>query len=952
MRMSKSILAATAVCCAAAAQSRTVALWPIQRDVIEGADNLRSAVDPQDDMTLVNAIVVDKGVDWILPPNPDSDTNLLFACRNARAVRGSGRNQQLYSAMAGRHLVTTNAFTIEGFVRMNGIPAVNGQGMLFISAESVGSPYNLSVNLWRGKKDANDEAGNILTWRMTASNRDSELGDVADWESFTNGWHHFAMTHTWANNQSSYTFYWDGAVFGTATRDRNITNDEKNGIAQRAYDLQFLSKANGWYPLNATLDWVRISDESLQPSQFLNYGDAGTLAPYIGSTVAYWPLERRSDGTLDGSPRIGKTALSAGLYDCLGMAANNKPPALSPFLEDSIGGASGSWLAESDGGWWSIAGLGASLETTADFTVTGSLKPIRRHAGAPSDEYVFGTYDGAIGWALRFVKSGNAWQFVLNAVDGSGTYVDDAVLGGDLSDWNDWRKVSLAYAAATGTWTLSLDDATWGAVVNARPPAVSGAADFHFGGYADGANFRGAYDNFSVSSGDAEIANWALDVSDGIVFDGTDSHGNWTYTPTRTAAQTMQLVATSSDSQASVSYPDPSEDFAGDPAVNSGGVAFRSGSMRKRSFLMCSDPEVTTVLTNATGFTVECYVKRTASDNGWFVVFGTAKEISYSSNKFSNPMFLTYRTANQALPGFVFYDDHTLGVSKGDRQFPEANTDELEVGVWHHLALTAYVDPDDRLSRYELFVDGISRGVLTGTGTKSVSAAGALAFCVGGRPSSDQSFPGEMDNVRISRGVLSPSQFLCATSPTHGEAEDPIRTLAAWTPPPASVASVGSRTELDVPFTVEGWIDGSTSVAGEAMPVVGNYSETFSCGWKLSLDRTGATPRLKLVAHGADMSPIIATDFGFDATAFLSGSIPVALEYDPSASLGTWTLIVNGHIAGRAENLYPRGAARIGCHVLKFDEALADGKWRLSRGVLDAEALLYLLSRGTLFLFR
>lgn len=947
--MIKCVFAASVIAVAVPALCRTVALWPIQRDVIEGTDNLRSAVDPGDDLTLVGAKVVDSDIGWTLPPNSDGDAGLLFRCADSRVVSGTASGQQLYSAAAGRHLVTTNAFTIEGYIKINDIPAVSGSGVLFFSAEGAGSPYSLGVNLWRGKEDANGEKGNILTWRLAASNNESQLFDVPDWDSFTNSWHHFAVTHSWSANTSTYRFWWDGALTGETTRSRNITNDEKAGTAQSTYDLQFLSKVNGWHGLKATLDWIRISDKTLEPSEFLNAGGSGIAAPYTGSTVAYWPLERRADGTLDGSPAVGKTALSSGLYDCLDMAAGDPKPALSPYFEDAKGGDSGSWLAESDGGWWRIADLGQVLELTSDFSVTGYLKPLRRHASPPEDEYVFGTFDGSKGWALRFVKNGDAWRFVLNAADSGGTVVDDAVLGGDLSDWCDWKKVALSYVVATGEWKLSLGDETWGTAANARKSAASGATDFYFGGYTHGANFRGAYDAFTVSAAGAGVAQWPLDIAGGVNFDGTDTLGAYTYTTVREAA--FQAIAT--DRNAAIAFPDPSAGYRGDASVNSGAAVLRDqDAYRKRTMLMTSDREVLAVLREDEGFTVECYLYRTHTNGGsdWEILMGASG--NFSSSGYPTFWQLSYATAANPNPGFRLYDDNGYGVKKNDMQFPSGNTECLTLNKWQHLALTAHVDKTDGLARYELFLDGVSLGVVTASGKRGSNATAPVMFFLGGRPSDGRVFRGYVDGVRISRGVLDPSKFLCATVPAQEKEEVSPWTVAEWNPPPVSVASVGTRTDLDVPFTIEGDINGAAAAAGADTFAAGNYSQSLSCGWKLSLDRTGTVPRLKLVAHGAALSPIIATDFGFNASASLTESLPVVLQYDPFKGNGSWYLTVSGKLVGTEENLYPPGGVCIGCHVLRFADACATGRWRLSCGMLPAEEFLYQIPKGTVITIR
>lgn len=106
--------------------------------------------------------------------------------------------------------------------------------------------------------------------------------------------------------------------------------------------------------------------------------------------------------------------------------------------------------------------------------------------------------------------------------------------------------------------------------------------------------------------------------------------------------------------------------------------------------------------------------------------------------------------------GVVVFNDFATEVPNGPRtQAKIRSATSCDDGGWHHVAAT--VGPDDAM---ELFVDGVSQG--RAEGCPSWTVRDHLRFGHSHFNALGSSFPfdGRIDEVRISRGVLTPGQFL------------------------------------------------------------------------------------------------------------------------------------------------------------------------------------------------
>ena len=90
--------------------------------------------------------------------------------------------------------------------------------------------------------------------------------------------------------------------------------------------------------------------------------------------------------------------------------------------------------------------------------------------------------------------------------------------------------------------------------------------------------------------------------------------------------------------------------------------------------------------------------------------------------------------------------------------------DILDVGTWHHVALTATTSTDGQydILTFELFVDGESKGSKRARFGTEYKSGNAVAFLVGGYPTGEACFAGAASSLRISNHPLARDEFLCA----------------------------------------------------------------------------------------------------------------------------------------------------------------------------------------------
>ena len=893
------ITMAAAVAVAIVAQAKTIALWPVEYDSTLTTFDGSSAVTSGDDLsiytddTTVSGIAA--GVGWNLPPNLGND-KFLFDPINRTAITGTlgaptdakGMTMRCTSANVVNHLYPTNDFTLEGWFTMTeyktdnwtiflqqGRGSDNNTGGWFVSIGGLTTPGSRKFSL-------NAAGATVAFDNLT----------TAEEESFTNRWHHFALTFQFdaSASASAWTMYLDGVSKGTINRPKVISVD--NSHQAFAFGGRHQSKTNRFF---GGFDYWRLSDEVLEPNQFLNAGGEGVVVPeptHTTSTVAYWKLASNADGKMDATDYVGTADLSDGLYD-LPVTTSGFFSGIVPSPESAFAGNppnpsvtlsspnSGSVLAPKKTGNTASAlngtvlivpDLGSELSLGNDFTVEGWIKP-RWKTGEACNGYLFGTRYTGNGWVVGIKANGEIYVY---AQDASGTLHNNATIGTLPNGWLEkWTHIAVVYSASTdnGTWSLYADGVLLGTKANSRASTAADTA-FRLGGRENwDSNFAGNYDCFRVSktalspsqflctaNGTAAtdvLALWPLDTPDGVSWDLRDEKGSYTLR----ALRSVNYCPAADASAPTVKNPDTSEHFNGCAASTSGSIAFCSadGSTRTRAFLTTSDPKVMSAISSKNGFTIEGYFKRSANPAGVEYIFMTQTG-ALSSSSWQQHQSGFYYGAN----GFSIRDAKFSNFGNGvSGAF--AGTGDQPVGEWRHFALT-YQGTESKnannqtvlTSTWKLYLNGTLAGTLSRATLGVVDSTNPRWLVFGSRPHSGDAFRGSLSSIRISNVALEPGQFLCdaGTLPTATEPD----TLAYWPLDSAdgTAFDVTAKTEpvgYSLSRYAAGAVGGSTDKALGSLPAwagdlprtnVGSvtltagssdYMRTTYLGRRLSLDK-------------------------------------------------------------------------------------------------------------------
>lgn len=860
------LMTAVAVASACVAQARTVALWPVEYDSSLTAFDGSSAILPGDslsiytDDTTVGGIAA--GVAWNVPPNL-GDGKFLYDPVNRTAIMGTlgaptdakGMTMRCTSANVVNHLYPTNDFTLEGWFMMKEYKTDNWAVFMQQGMGSVGNGGWFIAFLFSESRK---------WFRLTAAGGDVAFNDLTAEETvaLTNGWHHFALTFQFdaTASVSAWTMYLDGASKGTINRPKVTAVNSSHQAFE--FGGRYNSKSNRFF---GGFDYWRLSDEVLEPNQFLNAGGAGTVIPepaHTTSTVAYWKLGTNADGTLDGSDYVGSADLSDGLHDLStttsgffsGMvpsrecAFSGNPPNSTVSLASPNAGSAlslaktGSDDNAKNGTVLVVPNIGTELSFGNDFTVEGWIKP-RWKTGTAGVGYLFGTRYIGVGWTIGINASNQVYVF---AEDESGNLRSSAVMGTMPAGWLErWTHVALVYSATTGngTWSFYADGALIGSTANPRTSTASNA-DFRIGGRETRDwTFAGNYDCFRVSkaalspsqflctaNGTAAtdvLALWPLDARDGVLWDLHDETGNYTLRALRSA--TYRPVADAS--APTVTNPDTSKHFNGCSASTHGSVAFGSAD-GSRSFLTTSDPNVMAAISSKNGFTIEGYFKRAANPTGDEYLF-----IAPKTTPFDTPM--PQISFIYSVNGFYIYDAKfsNFGPSASGSF---AGTGDQPVGEWRHFALT-YQGVESKnannqtvlTSTWKLYINGTLSGTLSRATLGVVDSVNPRWFVLGSRPSSGNSFRGSLSSVRISNTALESGQFLCDAGSLP--VATPPETLAYW-PLDSANASLFDLTAKTEPAGYSFYYYTAAAVGGSADRAIGSLPG----GADSSLPRTNA----------------------------------------------------------------------------------------------------------------
>ena len=737
-------------------------------------------------------------------------------------------------------------------------------------------------------------------------------------------------------------------------------------------------------------------------------------------TVAYWKLNY-ADGKLDLRDYVGSAHLGS-----VNPAACGATPAVNMMLPwndcafdgnppnstvEFPSGNDGSFLAPPTKLSYIVVtnnAIGATLDVTNAFTVEGWFKPQRRTGSELSVQgWMFGNLANQTsrGWALGTEVYGSAKRRYLRIYatnyNGSRTYLHATDAASyrfcDVTDWGEeWRHVALTYdptggGAGYGVWNLYLDGKPAGTVENVNAPAATTkpSTSFYIGGTFNG-SFAGLYDAIRVSQGvlspkqfmcyggeDAVaatgvIATWPLNVTSGTGLGGANLEGGYNLFGRSTDFPEGLFLTLGSDGMpaATIPNPDGSLAFDGDSTVaatNEGSVAFRGGYVGDDAWLATCDSAVINVLKSEDGWTLEGYV-RYDETNGRAASTSFGSLLSFASDVNQNKVVYLLRGcyynggASHPTGACYMYSD-PFGTLPA-----ETNVLTFVKNRWYHFAVchSYYVDDSGgtpvKMSRMRYYLDGNLEETVDTVARASVQNFTWLVF--GTNFNRARCFPGMVNNFRLSRGVLSPSEFLNAAPAAVEPATTENATLAYWpvdggedTPvdidtafglsgyslyrQPESGATgsvararasvpnrdvafarrndgsaylsdggylcadyVGKGLNLDRAWTAEGWFRRESGAAPANRVLAGTYSDETLDGWKLSIDDTGAVPVFRLKAVPKGCTPI--ADGVIPNATGLSVNwddwVHVALSFIPTEGKGVWSLRVNGVFYGSLEN--------------------------------------------------
>jgi len=1047
---------ALTACASLSLQAKTLALWPIDFDPDNQEYNLRCATDAKYDLSFSNAgktFTTLSGTDtlgWNLPPNPDG-SDFRFTPYTYTSLHSASGDGYLMTKL-GEMLTAHKTYTIEGYVKFTGEGNL-GTGSAWVILVAVGqndaTTYRQQLRM---AYDSTTKKYHLHLWNGTHAEIDADFPDkefsISDLRD--GKWHHWAYTQTPNNGSGNSVFeaFWDGESAGTL-KAAPVTTTTSNGQGF------FLLGTRTQYgnTIKGAMDYVRISDEVLTPSQFLRAGGgSGTVitAPTT-KTVGYWRLGKDANGGVDSSSSLGGWPFVRsywGSADCrtttltadLEGAFEGQPPNPTVTLE---GGNRGSFAINktSVNSVVKFPEVSSAVLCSKDFTVETYFRPDHFDATVTGSRALFSSISssGNLGWQLLLCTnartSANAGRrFRLIGRDATGALYQHVDFGGSIAGWNDeWKHLALVHKATGGAkgygcWMLYVDGQLYGTLDDTRSFADASAAEFRLGASEVNAAF-GKFDCLRVSeaalapnqflcaaNGVAATnvkAFFPLDVStNGVAYSifadvaGTASKGD---------VLAANSVAAATDDAPTVTNPDKSPNFRSSFGGTTGSVGF-SGYVASGAnpALYSVDAAVLNSLNAANEgreYTIEAYVQHDgASGNKEIFLASSTLLTDIGSPKYWPSMDIRLSYGSN---GFILSDMISQSHADTGKQFQDVETKvTIDPNKWYHVAMTCSVQVNEGTAYgvWRLYVDGVLK--YTSLTYKINSSRAMTGLEIGGRHWSNSAFPGKIAHLRISKGVLDPSEFLCATpaaesaattsfwplnfannvvdldnrvdvlqpftsSAVVGSTDRAAHSPAKATIPAEAVRNVGSVVlsdgcmtsvaaadkigNLGKPFTVEGYVKWTDAATKNREVICGTFRNGH--GWKLVLDNTGATPAFRIYGSGRlPTSPFVNDAFGYAAASFADAWHHVALAYDPNES-GTWRLYVDGTLVGSAANRWnPCGIDirqpifLIGADASDADATFVGGLdlWRISTGTRAVADYLYppLPPPGTLLIVR
>ena len=814
---------------AAFAHGRTVALWPLNVKT-DGTLDGRCAIHPANGLTFSSAAMrEDADTAWSVPPNPDSAAHVFTPYDVGAVAAGSGSIAIAKGLSASpalfNTLCCTNDFTVEGWIRLDALPA-DGKYISLFESRMGGNTVFWSIR--RARKDG--DGNYVYTFECYWRGNDSEGSPGGDNILYTIGsdaseylgrWHHVALVRFMSGTTTKLAMYVDGVRLAdpiTVAAIRKLKNADSYVYIGGRDNMGTAAAVNYW----------RVSDMAIAPSEFLNAPGTGGQAYHLPAgreTVAYWPLRKQADGTIDYRDHAGTADLSTGfcddavrLYEMTlerGVSAFKGQPPNSAITIPTSGtqgdhvpngnqDSLGAFRYPTFGRIYKLNESGRADPHSSSFTLEAYYRPSLREQtyGSAIDESTATFWTSmnqgtaTNGWSLQVVRGADGlaggtshWRLVFmdsaSAAGDESTYVAAGDFsGGEFHEGDDiWRHIALAYdkaggAGGFGEWRLYVDGAACGTVANVRAPAAKTNGEYIYlaGNGGLPGQVYGYFDCIAYSEGtaispekflcetDTPTANDKLKAL--LPLDADALNDTMPYGCCVRGNTFFYLLAPGNHARRY--HPVACDD--GPTVTNPDPLFSQTGAAGSATFQNGSNGDRAILSTR--GERVMALMADGANDmtiEGYFrrnAAIGSEWHIIFNFVALDGKQFLTSYRANNRMQLW----DATVNKAV-DSYFNDASHPLSDMNDWTHLAWVRkkYV--------WSLYQDGTLVGSLT-AGSRKVHDMQALR--IGGRM--EHTWRGEIAEVRISRGALSTNEFLCATAQAQNPPPPPEAdgTLAFW----------------------------------------------------------------------------------------------------------------------------------------------------------------------------
>ena len=458
-------------------------------------------------------------------PNPDRslafDGGWAARSDNAGSVKFIPGGSKDYAYVATCDPTVLEAFksdegwTMEGWFNDNAHSSIQsgGFGMLWGLANDVNDQNSWGFQVVVCQKNSGVRVNGNLN---VAPGTFSGAGEFVVGKVNDSKWHHFACVLSYFTGEDDAAMarlkiYIDGI-------ETNVVEGAK-GKRTNASWLVFGSNGNGSRGWPGLVNSWRLSRGQLDPSEFLCASAETPVPPETEKkALAYWPLDRNGDGSLNVETKAGVPGYVLSVSDSVSAtngdivastdrARGSVPNKDVPFDRTNVGS-----LAMTDA-YLRADYLGARLDLDTAWTVEGWIRPDAD--GGTEVRTIMGTYVeemGPYGWKLMMQPGTVGPAFSLRAQPAGctpmaeGTFVRAA---NSPAAWVDggWNHLALEFDPneGRGTWTLYLNGQAYGSIENSWRNLTLKAKGtfFQFGTYQDDAtpSFFGGYDMWRVSTG-------------------------------------------------------------------------------------------------------------------------------------------------------------------------------------------------------------------------------------------------------------------------------------------------------------------------------------------------------------------------------------------------------------------------------------------------------------------